>query len=138
MKKLTILVPAFNEEGCIFPFYEAVEPFLDKEKVESRYLFIDDGSKDNTLNEFDDDLKESTNQYWYLVPKSVFKRYNSYAYSFLTDDLDTMNDTELYYDEENKRFYIATLHKYNEIEKSNNDLKLKLQERRKEVEKKNE
>lgn len=94
--------------------------------------------QDNTLNEFDDDLKESTNQYWYLVPKSVFKKYNSYAYSFLTDDLATMNDTELYYDEENKRFYIATLHKYNEIEKSNYDLKLKLQDRRKEVENKNE
>ena len=51
MMKLTILVPAFNEDGRIFPFYEAVEPFLDKEKVESRYLFIDYGSKDNTLNE---------------------------------------------------------------------------------------
>lgn len=75
--------------------------------------------QDNTLNEFDDDIKEATNQYWYLIPKSIFKKYNSYAYSFLTDDLDKMNNADLYYDDINKRFYIATLHKYNEIEISN-------------------
>lgn len=51
MAKLTILVPAYNEEGCIFPFYEAVEPFLKKLSYETRYLFIDDGSKDKTLEE---------------------------------------------------------------------------------------
>ena len=48
MKKLTILVPAFNEEGCIFPFYETVEPYLKDSGYESRYLFVDDGSKDSS------------------------------------------------------------------------------------------
>lgn len=77
---------------------------------------------DNTLNQFDDDVKESTNQYWYLVPKKVFKNYDSYAYSFLTDELDTLNDFNIYLDEENKRFYVTTLHLYNEIIKSNDNL----------------
>ncbi len=65
MKKLTILVPAFNEEGCINPFYEAVEPFLDNSKYESRYLFIDDGSKDNTLNEIKE-LRKKDNRVHYI------------------------------------------------------------------------
>lgn len=77
---------------------------------------------DNTLNQFDDDIKESDNQYWYLVPKKVFKNYDSYAYSFLTDDLEKLNDFNIYLDDDNKRFFVTSLHKYNEIEKSNFDL----------------
>lgn len=50
MKKITIIIPAFNEEKCIVDFYNAVEPYINKEGIESRYLFIDDGSKDETLN----------------------------------------------------------------------------------------
>lgn len=50
MKKLTIIVPSYNEEKCIVPFYDAVEPHLKHEGIESRYLFINDGSNDGTLN----------------------------------------------------------------------------------------
>lgn len=51
MKKLTLIVPAYNEELCIKDFYEELEKYLKDLDVSSRYLFIDDGSKDNTLNE---------------------------------------------------------------------------------------
>lgn len=51
MQTLRIIVPAYNEAGCIKPFYEAVEPYLKKEGIESTYLFVDDGSKDSTLDE---------------------------------------------------------------------------------------
>ena len=51
MPTLRIIVPAYNEAGCIKPFYEAVEPFLKKEGIDSTYLFVDDGSKDSTLDE---------------------------------------------------------------------------------------
>ena len=51
MKKLTIVVPCYNEEENIVPFYEAVsevEPALNG--VELEYVFIDDGSKDATID----------------------------------------------------------------------------------------
>ena len=51
MQKLTIIVPAYNEKENIRPFYEAVEPFLKNPEYESKYLFIDDGSYDGTLEE---------------------------------------------------------------------------------------
>ena len=51
MQKLTIIVPAYNEKENIRPFYEAVEPFLKNKEYESKYLFIDDGSYDGTLEE---------------------------------------------------------------------------------------
>lgn len=52
MKKLTIVVPCYNEEENIAAFYEsvsAVEPKLNG--VELEYIFIDDGSTDATLEE---------------------------------------------------------------------------------------
>ena len=51
METLRIIVPAYNESGCIKPFYDAVEPYLKREGIKSTYLFVDDGSKDSTLEE---------------------------------------------------------------------------------------
>ena len=51
MQTLRIIVPAYNESGCIKAFYDAVEPFLKVEGIKSDYLFVDDGSKDSTLDE---------------------------------------------------------------------------------------
>lgn len=50
MKKLSLVVPAYNEEDAIPIFYQEVrkiEPQL--ADVEVEYLFIDDGSCDNTM-----------------------------------------------------------------------------------------
>lgn len=47
---ISIVVPCFNEEQTIFPFYEEilkVKPLLGPIKLE--FLFINDGSKDDTL-----------------------------------------------------------------------------------------
>lgn len=50
--RLSIIVPCFNEEGCIDPFYREVcrvlveEPCID---FEAEIIFIDDGSQDATL-----------------------------------------------------------------------------------------
>lgn len=65
MPKLTVIIPAFNEEGCIYPFYEAVEPFLKNINYETRYLFVDDGSKDKTLEEIKS-LREKDNRVNYI------------------------------------------------------------------------
>ena len=54
MKLLTVVVPCYNEEEAIPFFYEEMEKImvLFSEKwpeITFEYLFIDDGSIDNTL-----------------------------------------------------------------------------------------
>lgn len=51
MKKLSVVVPCYNEEKTIIPFLESTmrtEEEL-RNKLQFRYIFIDDGSSDNTL-----------------------------------------------------------------------------------------
>ena len=52
MEKLSIIVPCYNEEKVINLFYEETKKVLDKikEKYEYEIIFIDDGSKDKTLD----------------------------------------------------------------------------------------
>lgn len=45
--KLSLVVPCFNEEGNIRAFYESVKKVL--EKYEHEIIFINDGSKDKTI-----------------------------------------------------------------------------------------
>lgn len=50
MDKLTIIVPCYNEEEVLPAFYEEVKKVLDgMHGVKPELLFIDDGSKDGTL-----------------------------------------------------------------------------------------
>ena len=52
MKKITILVPAYNEEESLPYLYDRVKKIMDEmTNYEFELLFINDGSKDNTLNE---------------------------------------------------------------------------------------
>ncbi|MCD8042921.1 MAG: glycosyltransferase family 2 protein [Tannerellaceae bacterium] len=46
---LSILVPVYNEEKCLTLFYERVLGAVDKIHCEVEFLFINDGSIDNTL-----------------------------------------------------------------------------------------
>ena len=80
---------------------------------------------DSVQNNFDDDVKESLSCRWFLLSKKVFNKYDSYAYSFLSDDfpisdkpVSIMND----------RFEIATFHKWKEIIASNKALELSIKE----------
>lgn len=49
MKTVTLLVPVFNEEESILPFYQAVKQALMISDYKIEILFINDGSKDSTL-----------------------------------------------------------------------------------------
>ena len=51
MKKVTILVPAYNEEESLPILYERVSKLMNsmKEQYEFELLFVNDGSKDKTL-----------------------------------------------------------------------------------------
>lgn len=54
MKKLSVVVPCYNEEACIIDFYEEVskiKPYFLEKNVELEYVFVDDGSSDETLSE---------------------------------------------------------------------------------------
>ena len=50
MEKCTIVVPCYNEEEAIPLFYEATNEALKCMPLEIEYLFVNDGSKDKTLN----------------------------------------------------------------------------------------
>lgn len=49
MKKISIVVPCFNEEESIPYFYDEVEKIVKKIEAEIEYVFVNDGSRDNTL-----------------------------------------------------------------------------------------
>ena len=50
MKKITIIIPAYNEEESIPYLYERLKNVINEiENYESEILFINDGSSDNTI-----------------------------------------------------------------------------------------
>lgn len=59
-KTITIIIPCHNEEGNVAALYETLNNELDHEAYAYSYLFINDGSSDNTigkLNELSSDKK---------------------------------------------------------------------------------
>ena len=60
MKKLSIVVPCYNEEESIPLFFPAVEKVTNKiDALQVEYWFVNDGSSDDTLNE----LRKLNNNY---------------------------------------------------------------------------
>ncbi|MFH0992773.1 MAG: glycosyltransferase family 2 protein, partial [bacterium] len=51
MKKLTIIVPSYNEEKNVKPFYDEVKKYLDDPDYQFEILYVNDGSRDKTLAE---------------------------------------------------------------------------------------
>lgn len=54
MKTLTVICPCYNEKDNVEPFYREVlknEEFFSGKGVELKFLFVDDGSHDGTLDE---------------------------------------------------------------------------------------
>ncbi len=48
-KKLSIVVPCYNEEECLPLFYQTVSKMTEALPVLAEFVFVDDGSKDGTL-----------------------------------------------------------------------------------------
>lgn len=47
--EFTIIVPVYNEEGCLTKFCETMDTFLQQSPVPAEVLFVNDGSRDNSL-----------------------------------------------------------------------------------------
>ena len=45
---LSVIIPAYNEEKCIKTAYSKIYSLLAKNNIESQFVFVDDGSKDQT------------------------------------------------------------------------------------------
>ena len=67
---------------------------------------------DSVQNDFEDDFKEDISNRWYILPKKIFKRYDSYCYKFLTDDLPVNNTICHISLKEIKSFEIPSFHTY--------------------------
>ena len=50
MKKLSIVVPCYNEEEAIPYFYEEINKVSKEMKNDFEFIFVNDGSKDNTID----------------------------------------------------------------------------------------
>ena len=53
MKLISVVVPCYNEEENVFPFYEEFmknKPFLDANDLNYEILYIDDGCRDHTAD----------------------------------------------------------------------------------------
>lgn len=51
MKKITIIIPSFNEEKNVRPFYDEVSKYINQPNYEFELLYVNDGSRDDTLGE---------------------------------------------------------------------------------------
>ena len=54
MKKISVLIPCYNEEESVALFYRELtknDPFFKEKEIELELLYIDDGSKDGTVRE---------------------------------------------------------------------------------------
>lgn len=59
MRRVEIVVPSFNEQECIRPLYQKVSDVFEKiQNVEFSFLYINDGSRDETLYEIKELVKE--------------------------------------------------------------------------------
>ena len=74
---------------------------------------------DSVENNFDDDVKESLSCRWFLMSRKIFNKYNSYAYSFLSDSFPRSDKKVFVMDD---KVEIATFHRWLEIDKSNSQL----------------
>ncbi len=47
---LSVIVPLYNEEDSVIPLYDAIVKSIDSMEIDYEILFVDDGSKDNTVS----------------------------------------------------------------------------------------
>lgn len=70
MKKISIIVPCYNEEAALPLFYPVASEVLEKLPDDYELIFVNDGSKDRTL-EILHDLAEKDPHVFYISFKKL-------------------------------------------------------------------
>ena len=58
---LSIIIPAYNEEKCIKKAYDAINSLLIENSIEGEFIFVDDGSQDETYRVISELASEKDN-----------------------------------------------------------------------------
>lgn len=61
MKKLSVIIPCFNEEEVLYESYKRTKAVLDKLPCEAEIIYVNDGSRDKTRAILDDIATSDTN-----------------------------------------------------------------------------
>ncbi|MFD2146793.1 glycosyltransferase [Mucilaginibacter antarcticus] len=75
MKKLSIVIPAFNEEENISHLVAELDKSLADIAYDYEYIFVNDGSKDNTLVELKAQAASHSNVFYIDLSKNFGKDY---------------------------------------------------------------
>lgn len=82
MKKISILVPCYNEEASLPLLYQELKKLMDENtNYEWEILFVNDGSKDNTINIIKD-LREKDKRICYVDLSRNFGKENAMLAGF--------------------------------------------------------
>lgn len=97
MKKVSILVPCYNEEASLPLLYTELRRLMDKEKnYEWEVLFVNDGSKDNTINIIKE-LRNNDKRICYVDLSRNFGKENAMlaGFDYVTGDCMVIMDADL-------------------------------------------
>ena len=126
MKKFSIIVPCYNEGENVALFFDESKKSLDKIKYKKEFIFINDGSKDNTIEELKKLTKKKENIKVINFSRNFGKEAAIYAgLKECTGDLAVLIDADL---QQHPKLIIPML---NEIEKDSDlDIVAYYQEKR--------
>lgn len=100
MEKISLVVPCFNEEESIKIYYHKLEEIKEKDfkniELEFEYVFVNDGSTDNTLKEIKEITKINNNVKYISFSKNFGKEAAMYSgLKNATGDYVTVMDVDL-------------------------------------------
>ena len=94
--KLSIIVPCYNEEEMVSIFYDTLIKELKKIKINYELIFINDGSKDKTLNELYKICKKNKKVYAIDLSRNFGKEAAMLAgFEYSTGDYVVIMDADL-------------------------------------------
>ena len=96
-KTISIVVPCYNEEKMVPLFYDAIKEEEEKmDYVNFEYIFVNDGSKDNTLKELKKIAKKDKRVHYISFSRNFGKEAAMYAgLSYSKGDYVTIMDADL-------------------------------------------
>ena len=98
MEKISVIVSCYNEEEALPLFYEEMERVRKKdfENIDFEYIFVDDGSKDKTLEEMKELRKKDSKVRYISFSRNFGKEAAMYAgLEAATGDYVTLMDADL-------------------------------------------